>query len=140
VAGLGQEVAEYPFGSRYPCDIADSRGQGTPHRDSVWIRLPAPAGSQVISRSLSGSPGRWILARSHLAGIRVNLPKLDCAVRVSDSADIDVLNTLDGFNLLRGEDLLSPYRGGITRSWLKVKVSGWTDPEDKFRRRPCAGD
>lgn len=29
---------------------------------------------------------------------RVNLPKPNCAVRVSDCQDIDVLNTLDGFN------------------------------------------
>lgn len=30
---------------------------------------------------------------------RVNLPKPDCLVRPSDCADIDVINTLDGFNL-----------------------------------------
>jgi Bacterial virulence factor lipase N-terminal len=29
---------------------------------------------------------------------RVNLPKPDCTVQVSDCADIDVINTLDGFN------------------------------------------
>lgn len=29
---------------------------------------------------------------------RVNLPKPDCAVRVSDCLDIDVINTLDGFS------------------------------------------
>ena len=29
---------------------------------------------------------------------RVKLPKPDCAVQVSDCADIDVINTLDGFN------------------------------------------
>ncbi len=29
---------------------------------------------------------------------RVSLPKPDCAVRISDCADIDVINTLDGFN------------------------------------------
>ena len=29
---------------------------------------------------------------------RVNLPKPDCAVRVSDCRDIDVINTLDGFS------------------------------------------
>ncbi len=29
---------------------------------------------------------------------RVNLPKPDCALRPSDCADIDVINTLDGFN------------------------------------------
>jgi bifunctional non-homologous end joining protein LigD len=27
------------------------------------------------------------------------------------------------------KDQLSPYRGGVTRSWVKVKVPGWTDPE-----------
>jgi ATP-dependent DNA ligase len=32
------------------------------------------------------------------------------------------------------KDQLSPYRGGLTRSWLKVKVPRWTDPEDRFRR------
>ena len=29
---------------------------------------------------------------------RVNLPKPDCALRPSDCADVDVINTLDGFN------------------------------------------
>ena len=28
----------------------------------------------------------------------------------------------------------SPYVGGRTRSWLKVKVPGWTDPEDRWKR------
>src|SRR5882724_12004509 len=32
-------------------------------------------------------------------GVRVKLPKPDCAIRSSDCADIDVINTLDGFNL-----------------------------------------
>lgn len=36
---------------------------------------------------------------SQLTGVRVALPKPVCAVRPSDCADIDVLNTLDGFNL-----------------------------------------
>src|SRR6185503_19215685 len=31
--------------------------------------------------------------------LRVKLPKPDCTVRPSDCADIDVLNTLDGFNM-----------------------------------------
>ncbi|NOT58371.1 MAG: hypothetical protein HOP18_27565 [Deltaproteobacteria bacterium] len=31
-------------------------------------------------------------------GLRVNLPKPDCAVRVSDCQNIEVINTLDGFN------------------------------------------
>src|SRR5262245_42544003 len=34
----------------------------------------------------------------HKTGVQVNLPKPDCAVRPTDCADIDVINTLDGFN------------------------------------------
>jgi len=37
--------------------------------------------------------------RSHLTGLRVNLPKPDCAERPSDCDAINVINTLDGFNL-----------------------------------------
>src|SRR6266542_1245735 len=36
---------------------------------------------------------------SHNTGRRVSLAKPDCAARPSDCADIDVLNTLDGFNI-----------------------------------------
>jgi virulence factor lipase-like protein len=36
---------------------------------------------------------------SHNTGLRVSLPKPSCAARPTDCADIDVLNTLDGFNL-----------------------------------------
>jgi len=36
---------------------------------------------------------------TQLTGLRVNLPKPDCSVRLSDCEDIDVLNTLDGCNL-----------------------------------------
>ena len=36
---------------------------------------------------------------SQLTGLRVDLPKPNCAVRPSDCADVDVLNDLDGFNL-----------------------------------------
>jgi CheY-like chemotaxis protein len=37
-----------------------------------------------------------------------------------------------------GKDEASPYRGGITRSWLKVKVPGWTDAEDRWQRQLTA--
>lgn len=36
---------------------------------------------------------------SHNSGLRVALPKPNCAVRPSDCADLDVINTLDGFNM-----------------------------------------
>jgi hypothetical protein len=48
---------------------------------------------------------------SHNTGLRVSLPKPDCAVRRSDCADIDVLNTLDGFNLQPRVSI--PFSGAI---------------------------
>ncbi len=36
---------------------------------------------------------------SQNTGLRVNLPKADCAARVSDCEDIEILNKLDGFNV-----------------------------------------
>src|SRR5258708_7367439 len=36
---------------------------------------------------------------TQLTGLRVALPMPDCAVRVSDCQDINVLNSLDGFNV-----------------------------------------
>jgi bifunctional non-homologous end joining protein LigD len=40
----------------------------------------------------------------------------------------------DGFEGYVAKDEASPYVGGVTRSWLKVKVPGWTDPEDRWKR------
>jgi bifunctional non-homologous end joining protein LigD len=39
-----------------------------------------------------------------------------------------------GFEGYVGKDEASPYVGEPTRSWLKVKVPGWTDPEDRWKR------
>jgi ATP-dependent DNA ligase len=39
-----------------------------------------------------------------------------------------------GFEGYVAKDETSEYRGGRTRSWLKVKVPGWTDPEDRWKR------
>jgi hypothetical protein len=53
--------------------------------------------------SLKGSPfpnnGFTVADPTQNTGLRVDLPKPDCAARPSDCADIDVLNELDGFNL-----------------------------------------
>ena len=54
---------------------------------------------------LSSPPGRRSRAIADTVDstqdtcLRVNLPKPNCTVRPSDCADIDVLNTLDGFNM-----------------------------------------
>ena len=68
----------------------------------------APAlGSGVAPRldlsRVGGAPfpsDRWTVAdKSQRTGLRVALPKPDCAARPSDCQDIEVLNGLDGFNL-----------------------------------------
>ncbi len=71
------------------------------------LTLPSLANAGVQpSYDLStpeGSPfpsDRWTAVDwSQPTGLRVDLPKPDCTARPSDCADIDVLNTLDGFNL-----------------------------------------
>jgi hypothetical protein len=73
----------------------------------VSLVLPALAQARVQpAYDLSTPDGgpfpsdRWTAVDwSQPTGLRVDLPKPDCAVRPSDCADIDVLNTLDGFNV-----------------------------------------
>ena len=58
---------------------------------------------------------RWTtIDFSQKTSLRVNLPKPDCSVRPSDCADIDVLNTLDGFNLQPRISI--PFTGAIDPS------------------------
>ena len=39
-----------------------------------------------------------------------------------------------GYEGYVGKDEASKYLGGKTTAWLKVKVPGWTDPEDRWKR------
>src|SRR3972149_4238535 len=54
------------------------------------------------ARETSPFPSNLWTVRDHdqITGLRVSLVKPDCSVRPSDCQDIDILNTLDGFNLL----------------------------------------
>lgn len=62
--------------------------------DGVSVRsdLSDPAGSPFPSNRFT------VMDWSQKTYRRVNLPKPDCSVRPSDCADIDVINTLDGFS------------------------------------------
>jgi ATP-dependent DNA ligase len=40
-----------------------------------------------------------------------------------------------GYEGYVAKDEASPYEGGPTRRWLKVKQKGWTLSEDRWRRR-----
>ena len=58
---------------------------------------------------------RWTAVDwSQPTGLRVDLPKPDCAARPSDCQDIDVLNTLDGFNVQPRISI--PFTGAIDPS------------------------
>jgi Big-like domain-containing protein len=63
--------------------------------------LAAAAGSAAAADvgSLFPSDRHTVLDLGQNTFRRVKLPRPDCSVRPSDCADIDVLNTLDGFNL-----------------------------------------
>jgi Bacterial virulence factor lipase N-terminal len=74
---------------------------------AVWLSLcctllasgPAWAsGVHVVSEPFP-SDRFTVRDRTQNTGRRVQLPKPSCAARPSDCADIDVINTLDGFNL-----------------------------------------
>src|SRR6266850_693727 len=53
-------------------------------------------------------------------GLRVNLPRPDCTVQVSDCDDINVINTLDGFNLQ--PRLSIPFSGPIDVSTVSSRT------------------
>lgn len=75
---------------------------------SVRYDLSDPSGSPFPSDRFSVPD--W----SNLSFRRVNLPKPNCGVRPSDCADIDVINTLDGFSTQ--PRITVPFTGSIDLS------------------------
>jgi hypothetical protein len=75
---------------------------------AITLALLASAASAagVSVRTLAADPAGSIFPSNRLTFFdatqnsrrRVNLPKPDCTVRISDCEDIDVINTLDGFS------------------------------------------
>jgi hypothetical protein len=71
----------------------------------VWPSLACATGVHALFNpdTPAGGPfpsDRFTVAdRSHNTGLRVNLPKPDCKERPSDCEDLDLINTLDGFNV-----------------------------------------
>ena len=87
-------------------DVAPpSAAARAPHVLRAAVTRIREAGVQPLHDTSSPEAGpfpsnRWTtFDLSQKTGLRIDLPKPDCAVRPSDCADIDVLNTLDGFNL-----------------------------------------
>src|SRR5215212_3135172 len=76
---------------------------------------------------------------SQNTGLRVNLPKPDCDTRPSDCEDLDVINTLDGFNLQ--PRLSIPFDGPIDAATVTsetvflVSLGDALDQEDRGGHR-----
>lgn len=84
--------------------------------DGVSVRydLTDPSGSPFPSDRFSVRD--W----SNLSFRRVNLPKPDCTVRPSDCADVDVINTLDGFSTQ--PRITVPFSGAIDLSTVSSQT------------------
>ena len=79
------------------------------HALRSWIALSAAVVTLIVSpvaeagvRAVAVFPSNLLTVRDHSqpTGLRVNLPKPDCTVYVTDCQNVDVINTLDGFSLL----------------------------------------
>jgi Big-like domain-containing protein len=66
---------------------------------ALLLIAPTYAFSAVQAGQPSPTNLQTTIDLTQLTGLRVALPKPNCAVRPSDCQDIDVLNTLDGFNV-----------------------------------------
>src|SRR3954447_5612656 len=66
---------------------------------------------------------------TQLTGLRVALPKPDCAVRTSDCEDIDVLNSLDGFNVDARVSI--PFSGPIDLTTVTPSTVFLADPSGR---------
>src|SRR2546425_2375119 len=72
-------------------------------------------------------------------GLRINLPKPDCLARPSDCEDLDVINTLDGFNLQ--PRLSIPFDGPIdvnsvnSETVFLISLGNTLDGNDRGGRR-----
>ena len=87
---------------------------------AVFVLAPSLAGAAGVRARFDlddqrGGPfpsDRFTVAdASQNTGLRVTLPKPDCAVRPNDCANLDVINTLDGFNVQ--PRLSIPFDGSI---------------------------
>jgi fermentation-respiration switch protein FrsA (DUF1100 family) len=67
----------------------------------VALALALPAGALAATKAGQPFPTNLYTVgdETQITGLRVDLPKPDCATHPSDCADVDVLDTLDGFNI-----------------------------------------
>jgi hypothetical protein len=88
----------------------------------LLVALALPGGALAAVRAEQPFPSNLFteLDLTQATALRVNLPTPDCAVRPSDCADIDVVNTLDGFNIQPRISI--PFSGSIDVSTVSSQT------------------
>ncbi len=66
---------------------------------TIFLMLPGVASAAVKAGQPFPTNLETVADSTQVTGVRVDLPKPNCAARPSDCADVDVLNQLDGFNI-----------------------------------------
>jgi len=107
------------------------------HEPELLGTPPLLMAFDVLYRDGEDLTGRPLRERRHvleavIAGSAAVLPTRRLA---ADGLEAWAQVLARGYEGLVAKDDASPYRGGVTRSRLKVKVPGWTDSEDRWKRR-----
>ena len=92
--------------------------------------LAATAGALAATKAGQPFPTNLYTVRdeTQITGLRVDLPKPDCPSHPSDCADIDVLDTLDGFNIQPRISI--PFSAPINLSTVSSSTVFLVGPED----------
>jgi fermentation-respiration switch protein FrsA (DUF1100 family) len=97
---------------------------------AVSLALLIPAGALAGTKAGQPFPSNLYTVDddTQITGLRVNLPKPDCATHPSDCADIDVLDTLDGFNVQPRISI--PFSGPIDLATVSSSSIFLVGPQD----------
>ncbi len=106
-------------------------GAGRPAQETPAVHaqfdMGTPAGGPF--------PTDWFTVKdtSHNTRRRVNLPMPDCAVRRSDCEDLNVINTLDGFNPIEADHAATVIATAVTAILRNRMLVGPISGLDKGR-------
>jgi len=87
---------------------------------AIVLAFPATAFAKTHAFQPTPTNLNTVRDASQVTGLRVNLPKPDCASFPSDCEDITVLNSLDGFNIQ--PRIAIPFSAGIDLSTVSSKT------------------
>src|SRR6266508_5511727 len=95
----------------------------------LGLIAPSAAVAQVAPGQALPSDLFTAIDLAQLTNVRVDLAKPDCTIRPSDCADVDVLDTLDGFNVDARVSI--PFSGPIDLSTVGPGTVFLADPHGR---------